>query len=165
VTSSQTIAYLAVWGIVGCLIFSLFVVVAFRSGLVWTARDRDGTLKRRIPLRGCLAMSIIPAGLLGLQLAANDWGLRREGLELDFWSLWLLNFGHYLVLFVYDTAVIDGLVLGVWRPGFLQLTDEIGQESMRQHILVSIPVGLVAGTGMTAISTGLSLLVGRFAWA
>jgi hypothetical protein len=164
-TTGQTITYLAIWGAVGCLMFSLFVVVVFRSSLVWTARDRDGTLKRRIPLRGCLAMSIIPAGLIGLQLTANYWGLHREGLKLDFWPLWLLNFGHYLVLFVYDTAVIDGLVLGVWRPGFLKLTDEIGQESMKQHILVSIPVGLAVGAIMTVISTGLSLLVGRFAWA
>jgi hypothetical protein len=165
VTPSQTISYLAVWGAVGCLVFSAFVIVAFRSGLVWTARDRDGTLKRRIPLRGCLAMSIIPAGLIGLQMAANVWGLRREGLELDFWLLWLLNFGHYLVLLTYDTVVIDGLVLGVWRPGFLRLTGEIGPDSMRRHILVSIPVGLVAGAVMTAISTGLSLLVARLARA
>jgi len=109
-----------------------------------------------MPLGGYLAMLTIPLGLTGIQVAANYLGLTRRGFELGFWSLWLLNLGHYLVLFAYDTLVIDGLVLGVWRPGFLKLPDEMGRESMKQHMLLSLPVGVVAGLVLTAISTSLS---------
>jgi hypothetical protein len=95
-------------------------------------------------------------GIVGLQVVANYLGLAREAIEISFFPLFLLNFGHYLILFVFDTAVIDGLVLSVWRPGFLQLPDAIGAESMKKHILLSIPVGVVAGIGLTAVSTAVS---------
>jgi hypothetical protein len=155
-TWAEALAYLALWSAVGCALFSLFVVAVFRSGFVWTARDQDGLLKKKMPLSGYLAMLTIPLGLTGLQLAANYFGLPRHGVEVGFWSLWLLNFVHYLILFAYDTLVIDGLVLGVWRPGFLQLPDEMGRESMKRHMLLSLPVGVVAGLVLTAINTSLS---------
>lgn len=55
-----------------------------------------------------------------------------------------------------ETVVIDGLVLSVWRPGFLQLSDAIGGESMKKHMLLSIPIGTATGAGLTAISTVIS---------
>ena len=63
---------------------------------------------------------------------------------------------HYLVLFLYDTLVIDGLVIGVWRPSFLRLPDAMGRQSMKRHMLVSIPAGLLIGAALTAISTAVS---------
>ena len=120
-TLPGVIRYLAVWSAIGCALFSAFVVIAFRTGLVRTARRQDGTLKRRPPLRGVLAMLIIPAALIVLHLAANYLGLVQRGVRLEFGPLYLLNFAHYLILFLCDTLIIDGLVLGVWRPGFLNL--------------------------------------------
>ena len=155
-TSTEILAYLGTWSVIGCAVFGLFVVLVFKSGFVWTARDQDGMLKKKMPLSGYLAMLTIPLGLTGLQLAANYLGLPQHGVGVGFWSLWLLNFAHYLILFAYDTLVIDGLVLGVWRPGFLQLPDEMGRESMKQHMLLSLPVGVVAGLVLTAINTSLS---------
>ena len=69
-----------------------------------------------------------------------------------------MNFGHYLLLFLFDTLVIDGLVLAVWRPAFLRLPDAMGGESMKRHMLLSIPVGTVAGIGLSAVSTVISYL-------
>ncbi|MGD2205591.1 MAG: hypothetical protein PVH17_02320, partial [Anaerolineae bacterium] len=112
-----------------------------------------------MPFSGYLAMLTIPLGLTGLQVAANYWGLVRRGIEIGFWSLWLLNLGHYLILFAYDTLVIDGLVLAEWRPGFLQLPDEMGRASMKRHMLLSLPVGVAAGVVLTAITTTVSYLV------
>jgi hypothetical protein len=158
-TGSEVLVYLGLWGVVGCALFSLFVVIVFRTGIVWTARGRDGLLKQKMPRSGYLAMLTIPLGLAGLQVAANYLGLARRGLELGFWSLWLLNLAHYLLLFIYDTLVIDGLVLAVWRPRFLKLPDEMGRESMGRHMLMSLPVGVAAGLVLTAINTGIAHFV------
>ncbi len=155
-TSRVVFSYLGVWSAIGCAIFSVFVVVVFRTGLVFVARKQDGTLKKRIPFGGYLTMLTIPLGIIGLQLVANYFGLARRALEVSFASLFLLNLGHYLILFTFDTLVIDGLVLSLWRPGFLQLPDSIGWQSMKRHILMSVPIGTLLGTGLVAISSLIS---------
>jgi hypothetical protein len=68
----------------------------------------------------------------------------------------LLNYSVYLILFLFDTFFIDGFVLAIWRPAFLKLPDEMGRESMKKHILISIPIGLLLGIILTLISTAIS---------
>jgi hypothetical protein len=156
-TALAAVRCLALWSAVGCALFSIFVVVAFRTGLVHTARRQDGTLKRRIPLRGALAMLIIPIAILLLQLAGNYLGLARRGLSFAFGPLYLLNLVHYLILLLYDTLVIDGVVLAKWRPSFLNLRDDMGRDSMGRHMLISIPIGTIFGAVIALITTRLSL--------
>ena len=155
-TAAQTLRYLAVWGAIGCGLFSIFVIVAFRTGLLYTARRDDGTLKDRVPLKGILAMLTVPAALILLQLVANYVGLARRGVRLGLGPLYLLNSAHYLILFLYDTLVIDGPVIAVWRPAFLQLPDAMGGESMKRHMLISLPVGLAIGAVLVAITSAVS---------
>lgn len=155
-TVEEVLRYLGVWSAIGCALFSVFVVVAFRTGIVFTARKEDGMLKKRIPFSGRLAMLIIPLGMVGLQVVANYFGIARKALEVSFASLFLLNLGHYVILFVLDTVVIDGLVLSVWRPGFLRLPDAMGWESMKRHILLSVPIGTAFGIVLAAVSTAIS---------
>lgn len=155
-TVEKTIQYLTVWSFIGFVAFSIYVIVVFRSGLVYTSRKQDGTLKDRIPLSGIVNMLLLLLIIVGFQILANYAGLARGGVDIRFMPLFSLNFGHYFILFLFDTLVIDGLVLGVWRPGFLRLSDDIGGESMKKHILISIPVGMAAGIGLTAISSAIS---------
>ena len=130
--------------------------MVFRTKLVYTARNQDGTLKERIPLSGYLNMLILLISIVGFQCLANYIGLARENIVLTFFSLFLLNFGHYLILFVFDSLVIDGLVLSVWRPKFLGIPDTMGRESMKTHVLASIPIGTIAGIVLTGMSTVFS---------
>jgi hypothetical protein len=155
-TVEMTIQYLVVWSLIGFVAFSLYVFVVFRSGMVYTSRKQDGTLKNRIPLSGIINMLLLLSLIVGYQVLANYIGLARNGVDIYFMALFVLNFGHYFILFLFDTIVIDGLVLGIWRPGFLRLSDEIGGESMKKHILISIPVGMAAGIVLTAISSAIS---------
>ena len=153
---NSTLAYLLFWGLIGCALFFMLVVVFFRTGLVYAARKKDGTLKDEIPLRGKLALLILPTGYFVFQLISNYFGLIRQGFGLNYWHLFLLNYGIYLILFLFDTFFIDGFVLAIWRPAFLQLPDEMGKESMKNHILISIPFGLAIGAILTIISTTAS---------
>jgi hypothetical protein len=152
----EILSYLALWSTTGAVLFSLFVVYVFRSGLAYAARRRDGTLKEKIPLRGYVSMASFLLAVVGFFLAANYFGLARNAIRPGFWTLLALNYGLYLILFLFDTVFIDGIVLALWRPGFLRLPEEIGSESMRVHILRSLPVGLVFGALLAAVGTVFS---------
>jgi hypothetical protein len=155
----QIISYLMLWGLIGCGLFFLLVVVFFRTGLVYTARKEDGTLKDEIPLSGKLVMLILPISYLIYQVISTYFGIVKTGITLSFWNLFLLNFAVYLILFTFDTFVIDGFVLSVWRPTFLKIPDAMGKESMKKHILISIPVGLLIGALLTLLSTTISSIL------
>ena len=155
-TLQQTLSYLALWSAIGWALFSAYVVIVFRTGLVYTARKDDGTLKDEVPFSGQLNMLALLVAIVGLQVLANYVGIARPGYGMRLLSLYLLNFVHYLILFVYDTVVIDGFVLAVWRPEFLQIPEAMGGESMMRHIVQSLPIGLVAGVALSAFSTAIS---------
>jgi len=70
--------------------------------------------------------------------------------------LYALNLGLYLILFLFDSLVIYGFVIGLWRPAFLQLPDAMGAESMREHIQKSIPVGILFGLIISLVCTVIS---------
>ena len=155
-TLNTILSYLLIWGLIGCVLFFAMVVVLFRTELVYTARKKDGTLKEEIPLSGKLAMLIIPFSFFVFQVLSNYLGLVQNEINLSYGHLYLLNCGVYLIFFLFDTFFIDGFVLAKWRPDFLQLPDEMGEASMKKHILVSLPIGLLLGVLLTLISTAAS---------
>ena len=157
--SSTILSYMLIWGLIGCALFFGLVVVLFRSGVVYTARKQDGTLKDEIPLRGKFAILIIPISLTIFMLLANKISLVQNDLTMSLWQIFTLNYGLYLILFFFDTFFIDGYTLAIWRPGFLKIPDEMGRESMRKHILVSLPVGLFLGVFLTIIPSTVSYLL------
>ena len=150
------IEYLALWSLTGAFLFSVFVVVVFRSGVVYTSRKEDGTLKEKVPIRGYLTMAAFLLVIVGFLVLANYLSLARANISLGFGGLFLLNFTLYLILFLFDTLVIDWLVLAYWRPGFLKLSDQMGRESMREHITRSIPMGTGFGLLISSLSTVIS---------
>jgi hypothetical protein len=152
----QAISYLAAWGITGAALFTLFVFFLFRTGFVYTARQEDGLLKEEIPFGGYLVSGGFLLLIVIFMLSANYFGLVLAGYQLSFWILNALNLGLYLVLFLFDTLVIDGLVIGYWRPEFLNLPPAMGSESMREHIKKSIPVGMLFGLFITLICSGIT---------
>ena len=155
-TTQEVFSYLALWSAIGWALFSAYVVVVFRTGLVYTARNDDGTLKEQMPPSGQLNMLALLVAIVGFQVGANYVGIAGKTYQISFLSLYLLNFVHYLILFVYDTVFIDGFVLGVWRPDFLQIPEAMGGESMMRHMVQSLPIGLVAGVALSAFSTAIS---------
>jgi hypothetical protein len=150
------IQYLLIWGIIGAVLFSMFVVFVFRSGIVYTARNKDGLLKDSIPLAGYLASAGFLVLVMLFLLAANYFGLYLRGYQLSFWSLLTINLALYLLLFLYDTLVIDGLVLGYWRPDFLHLPQAMGAESMRTHIRKSLVPGLLFGLVVALVCSAIT---------
>jgi hypothetical protein len=157
-TSGDIRTYLVTWSVVGCIVFSAYVVMVYRTGLVYAARKTDGTLKEHVPLSGYVNMLVFLVMIVGFQAAANDIGLARQGYKPGLGPLYLLNLAHYAILFLFDSLVIDAFVLGLWRPRFLRLPEATGRASMRRHILLSIPVGIAGGVLLAGASTAVSHL-------
>lgn len=157
-TINDALAYLAFWSLIGAILFSLFVVFVFRSGAVYVARKKDGTLKDKIPLSGFLIMAGFLLAVVAFFVTANLFGLARKQITVDFGTLFALNYALYLILFAFDTLFIDGFVLSYWRPGCLRLSRELGKVSMRKHIVKSLPIG----TGFGLLFTGLTTAVSYF---
>jgi len=155
-STSEVVCYLATWGIIGSALFSLFVIFVFRTGVVYNARDEDGLLKEKIPIQGYLASIGFLVLIVFFLVTANYFGLIQKGFRLSFGGLYALNLVLYLILFLFDTIVIDGLVLGYWQPGFLKLPQAMGWDSMRKHMRKSIPAGAFFGLIITLVSTVLT---------
>jgi hypothetical protein len=158
-STSEVVRYFAVWGIIGATLFSVFVIFVFRTGVVYKARNEDGSLKEKIPITGYLTSIGFLFLIVFFLVAAYYFGLIQNGYQLSFWSLYALNLGLYLILFLFDTIVIDGFVIGYWRPVFLQLPEAMGAQSMREHIKKSIPVGTVFGLIVSLVCTAVSYYI------
>ena len=156
---SEALFYLTVWSLIGAIVFSAFVIFVFRTGIVYTSRKEDGTLKEKIPLSGYLASIGLLIAIVGFLVLANYFGLVQQDFNLDFGTLFTLNLVLFLILFLYDTLVIDGFMLGYWRPDFLHLPDSMGSESMKEHMLKSIPAGIAFGLILSLISSVITFYV------
>lgn len=144
---------------IGAILFSVLVFFLFRSRLVYTSRKEDGTLKENIPLTGFLTMGVFLITVVLFFILANYFGIVKQRYHPNFGTLLLINFFLYLLLFLFDTLIIDALVLGRWRPTFLDLPDAMGGESMKEHIRRSIPVGVASGVIISLVSTAISFIL------
>jgi len=146
-------SYLLFWGLIGCCLFNVYVMLVFRTGIVYTARHKDGTLKKKASVSGIVNSLLLLDCILGIQVASNYFGLASRRTEISFAGLYLLNYALYIVLVIYDTLVIDYLVIVKWRPKFLMIPEAMNAQSMRQHIIASIPIAPAIGLVLTALST------------
>jgi tetrahydromethanopterin S-methyltransferase subunit D len=73
-----------------------------------------------------------------------------------FFTLCTLNLTLFLILFLFATVVIDGFVLGYWRPAFLRLPDSMGWTLMKVHMLKSLPMGIISGFIVSLYSAVIS---------
>ena len=155
------LGFLATWGLIGAALFSLFVIMVFRTGPgLRGPYHRGGSSSGACRSGGYLAMGSFLIEVLGFFLLANRLGLSRWRDALTFTDLLLLNLALYLMLFGFDSLVIDYLVLSVWRPRFLRLPAEMGAESMATHIRYSIPVGIAVRRGARPDRGGPGAAVG-----
>ena len=158
-SSQEILGYLFVWGLVGAVVFSLYVVIVFRTGVVYNSRRQDGILKEKQDWRGVLSSLSILLLIVILQLLSNYTLIVVQGVIINFFTLLLINYLLYLLLFLYDTFVIDYFVIARWRPAFLKLPDEMNVRSMAEHIKASLIIGPIIGCVVILVGALLSYYV------
>ena len=154
---SQVLNYLLIWGLKGAFLFNFIVLYLFRSRMVYESRGEDGLRKKDSSPKGWISTVVFLMVVILFLLTGNYFSLRN--FELNFWNIFWLNFGLMIILTLYDSLVIDWLVIAIWRPAFLRLPDDMNRESMKKHLLITIPVAPVICLAISAMSTGASWLL------
>jgi len=108
----EILRYLLIWGTIGAVLFSFFVIFVFRFGIVYTARNEEGQLKEKIPLTGYLTSGGFLILVVLFLVTTNYFGFYQAGYQMNIWCLYALNLVLYLIVFLFDTLVIDGFVIG-----------------------------------------------------
>jgi len=144
--------------LVGIPLYSVVVTTLFRTNLVYTARNKDGTIKKTIPISGILTSLFLLFGITFLQIAINYFGKEMYQGTIPWWRAFFIDHFLFIILFIYDTFVIDYLVIIKWRPKFLRLPESMDLESMKTHIKASIRIGIPFGLLITGLSVVLSVL-------
>ena len=145
---------LGIWSSIGIALFSIFVVIVFRTRFVWKSRDKDGLLKKKQSLTGKLSSLILPVSFILLQIEFSYFSFDKNS-TASYWSIFIINYMLFAVLFTYDTLVIDYIVLSLWKPKFLKIPSTLNKDSMRKHILFSIPIGFLIGFILTLSSVSI----------
>jgi len=151
--------YLLTWGLLGSAAFSLIVVYLFRSGRVYDARTREGHLKEDMPRKGMLNILSFLVLVIAFITATNYLSLVSLGATLAFWPLFSLNLALMLILVIFDTLVIDWWMIGLWRPAFLQLPNEMDRQQMKVHIRRTLVVAPPICLLIALLSAGVTILL------
>ena len=135
----------------GAFLLTLAVVFVFRTGIVYSNRKEDGTLKTKMPLMGYVVMGLTLILILAFFVLCDYLTFRVVSAGI----VRILAFNMLLItlLSLYDGCVIDLWVLGKVRPSILSLPDAVTIDSMKRHVkkqftaawVLKIPLALVSG--------------------
>ena len=109
------------WSLVGTAGFTLLLILASVTKAFQLTRDEEGRLRKPMPLGGRVVMAGFILTIFLFLIAAVYFGLHMKGISLSFWTLWLMNFMIFFTLLLFDTFIIDILILVLWHPAFLKL--------------------------------------------
>ncbi len=148
------------WGVVGSIAVTIYLIVAWQTGLLATDGDEDGELRANVRLSSVLTGVGALLIFLALLVVADVTDLLRHGADLPFARLYALNYLVYVFWLLYDTIVIDILIVVIWHPDFLKLPDPESHGSIAYH-LRTIPRGLIFGAFVTGVATSIVWLFFR----
>jgi len=145
------------WGLAGGLLLSAYLIIAWQTGFFGLLRGDPGAAKKRGPQAslltglGSILMYIVLMVVADLQDVVPGAEAPR------FTMLLAYNYTLYVFWLLFDTIIIDILLVTVWHPRFLRLPNSGGHGSVQYH-LRTIPRGLLFGMPVTLVGTGIAYL-------
>ena len=122
------------WSLVGAAGFTLLLMLASVTKAFQLARDEEGRWRKPMPLGGWIVMAGFILTIFLFLIASAYFGLHMKGMNPSFWTLWLMNFLIFFTLLLFDTFIIDILILVLWHTAFLKLPDMDVQTSISFHL-------------------------------
>ena len=156
--TTDLIRFVLRWGVTGSLLLAAYLILAWQTaffGLLRVPRVSSGGNFPRASLLAGLGSILM---YVALMVVADMQDLAQSGARLTFSSLLAYNYTVYIFWLLFDTIVIDILLVAVWHPGFLKLPSREPHGSVSYH-LRTIPRGLVLGMPVTLVGTGIALLL------
>ena len=143
------------WGLLGVGLFTGMLGLAAKTKVFEMVRDEDGRMRKDTPLAGKLLKAGFVVVLIGFFLLANHMGLAPGG-PMEFKELFTHDLLVYMIILLFDTFVIDILVIVLWHPDFLHLPDTEGFTSIPFHLKTLLP-GMLYGLVFSAVVAATSL--------
>ena len=147
----------SIWFIVSSLVFSGVVYILFHYDLVKETRNKRGELKKKQSIKGLMSIIIFALCVIAF-LYFYDVAVFSGG-KARFLNVLLVNFIMIMLVTAYDSFVIDLLVLGIIRPAFLKIPDEMDLNEMKKHVKRTYVVGWIFIVPLTLIPSILYALV------
>ena len=141
-------------GGIGCIIFSILIVIVGYTGMAAETRDEEGHFKKKLTWKSLLGFTLFIAFFIGLLYGGNINLIHKLGNTPEFWLLCLNAFGIFLVVDLYDLIVLDYLIIVKWHPKFLKLPDTDYYNIMKPHLIGFIrglPLGIIVSL-MTSLA-------------
>jgi hypothetical protein len=134
ITSLEFWTHVGNWSLVGAVGFTLLLILASITKAFQLVRDEEGLFRKPMPLGGWIVMAGFFLTIFLFFIAAAYFGLLIKGMSPSFWVLWLMNFLIFFTLLLFDTFIIDILILVLWHPAFLKLPDKEMFVSITFHL-------------------------------
>lgn len=148
------------WGLIGSLALTVYLVGAWQAGYLGAVRNESGELRRHVPLAGVLTGVGSLLMYVVLLVVADLRLVRTSGVPVPFSMLLMLDYLTYMFWLLFDTIIIDIVVVALWHPAFLRLPDPEAHGSAAYH-LRTIPRGMIIGIVIAALSAGIAALILR----
>ena len=160
VYAADLVRFVLRWGITGSLLLSAYLIIAWQTAFFGLLRAGPDSPRRNF-LRASLLTGLGSILMyIALMVVADMQDLAAGGTRPTFSFLLAHNYTVYIFWLLFDTVVIDILLVTVWRPGFLRLPAAVEHGSVTYH-LRTIPRGLILGMPVTLVATGIVLLLLR----
>lgn len=131
--------YVSKWSLFGIFGFSLLLVIMGATKIYHLVRDSEGELRKPMPFSGWVVMAGFVFIIISFFLSAIYFGLSSKGLKPAFWQLLLMNFLIVFAISLFDTFIIDILIIVIWHPKFLNLPDTEVFNSATYHLKTLAP--------------------------
>ncbi len=143
-------------GGIGCLAFTVFLVLMACSGIAAEMRDEEGNRKKSRSLKSILGGTLFLVFLIGILLISNIYLIQHAEVPTGIVALWGHAFGVFMIIHLYDLIVLDYLVIVRWHPDFLHLPDTPYYTKFKPH-LVGFAKGIPLGIGASFLAALLAL--------
>ena len=159
-SAADLIRFVLRWGVTGSLLLAAYLIIAWQTAFFGLLRAEPDASRRNFPRASLLAGLGSILMYVAIMVVADMQDLAPGVSRPTFSSLLAYNYTLYIFWLLFDTLVIDILLVAVWHPGFLKLPSRGPHGSVRYH-LRTIPRGLILGMPVTLVGTGIALLLLR----
>lgn len=143
------------FGLLMALVFTGLLAVQYLLGSSHSVRDEAGNFDlRRSPL-GLLMVIIVFSLMIGIPVVANAWLAARVGTQ-PFLTYFLVSYGVFFFVNLWDLVVLDYILIVRFRPSFLTLLDTPYYTTIQPHIKGWFR-GLVIGLLTSLVAAAISL--------
>lgn len=152
--------FLIAWGVGAVLMLALSFTIYRQSYYYKKAKAESlGVAERPGILSRLVTVAILFAMILFLTLV-DLWVASPE--RYAFGSLLVFNLALVTLLSLFDAVFIDYVLLVVWRPPMLRLTEGLPtRDAMSRHIKLQFTVGWVFKVPIALLAAGLASLITR----